>query len=133
MRGKEFLSRLHDEVLVGDGAFGTMLSERGLVGESSYERLNLTHSEIIKDLHGAYLAAGAQVLETNTFGGNRTKLNGTTDEIQAINRAGAALAREVAGDRAYVAGSIGPLAVRAGQHDVEPLSDDEIRGIFQEQ
>src|ERR1051326_1484007 len=133
MRGKEFLARLREEVLVGDGAFGTMLSERGVVGESCYERLNLTHPDVIKDLHGTYLAAGAQVLETNTFGGNRTKLGSTTDEVTAVNRAGAALAREVAGDRAFVAGSIGPLASRTGQHDVDPLSDDDVRGIFKDQ
>jgi homocysteine S-methyltransferase len=133
MRGKEFLARLREEVLVGDGALGTMLSERGIGGESSYERLNLTHPDIVKDLHASYLDAGAQVIETNTFGANRTKLGAGADEVGAVNHAGAALAREAAGQRAYVAGSIGPLATRAGQHDLDPLTDDEIREIFREQ
>jgi methionine synthase / methylenetetrahydrofolate reductase(NADPH) len=123
MRGKEFLARLREEVLIGDGALGTMLSERGAAGESSY------------DLHTTYLQAGATVIETNTFGANRTKLalRGGADGVGAINRAGAALAREVAGENAFVAGSIGPLATHAGQHDVDPLTDDEIRDIFREQ
>src|SRR5438093_884878 len=74
MRGRELLARLREEVLLGDGALGTMLSERGVGRETNYERLNLTHPEIIQDLHGAYVDAGAGLIETNTFGANRTKL-----------------------------------------------------------
>ena len=90
MRGREFLARLRDEVLVGDGALGTLISERGPGLGSSYERLNLTHPEFIKELHAAYLAAGAQVLETNTFGANRTKLApfDQADDAATVNRAG---------------------------------------------
>ena len=135
MRGREFLARLREEVLIGDGALGTMISERGINRETNYEQLNFTHPEFIKDLHSAYLAAGAQLLETNTFGANRTKLapfNAAT-EVAQINRAGVALAREVAGDRAYVGGSIGPLADVVYQRDTEPLTDDQKRDIFKEQ
>src|SRR5205807_256092 len=62
MRGRELLARLREEVLLGDGALGTMLSERGVGRETNYERLNLTHPEIIQDLHGAYVDAGAGLI-----------------------------------------------------------------------
>src|SRR6516165_3076890 len=95
MRGQELLARLREEVLIGDGALGTMISERGIGRETNYERLNLTHPEFIQDLHAAYLAAGAQLIETNTFGANRTKLAlfNVGSDVAAINRAGVALAR----------------------------------------
>ncbi|HEY8503782.1 MAG TPA: homocysteine S-methyltransferase family protein, partial [Gemmataceae bacterium] len=73
MRGREFLARLREEVLVGDGALGTLFSERGIGRETPYELLNETHPELVRELHAAYLDAGAQVIETNTFGANRTK------------------------------------------------------------
>jgi homocysteine S-methyltransferase len=135
MHGSDFLARLREEVLIGDGAFGTLISERGIGRETNYERLNLTNPAFIKDLHTAYLAAGAGLIETNTFGANRTKLSlhSIAPLVSDINRAGVALAREVAGDRAYVAGSIGPLADRAGPLDTVPLTDDEVREIFREQ
>jgi hypothetical protein len=112
MRGRELLSRLREEILVGDGALGTMISERGIGRDTNYEHLNLSSPEIIQDIHAAYLEAGSQVLETNTFGANRTKLAlcGFGDDVEAINRAGVALAKAVAGTKAYVAGSVGTLA-----------------------
>src|SRR5580700_5708827 len=117
-RATEFLARLREHVLIGDGALGTMISERGVGRETNYERLNLTHAEFIKDIHGAYLAAGSQVLETNTFGANRSKLAQfkVEEDVATINRAGVALLREVVGDRAFVAGSVGPLADHVGLH-----------------
>jgi homocysteine S-methyltransferase len=135
MRGPEFLARLREEVLVGDGALGTLISERGPGLGSSYERLNLTHPEFIKELHAAYLAAGAQVLETNTFGANRTKLAplNEADDAAAVNRAGVALAREVAGNAAFVAGSVGPLASCQGSQETVSLTEDDVREIFREQ
>ncbi len=135
MRGQEFLARLREEVLLGDGALGTMISERGIGRETNYERLNLTNPEFIQDLHAAYLAAGAQFIETNTFGANRTKLAlfNFAEDVSAINRAGVALARQAAGSRAYIGGSVGPLADRPGPHETAPLSDDEVRTLFREQ
>jgi homocysteine S-methyltransferase len=135
MRGQEFLARLREEVLIGDGALGTMLSERGIGRETNYERLNLTNPEVVKELHGAYLAAGAQVLETNTFNANRAELTlfNSADDVNAINWAGVALAREVAGNRAYVAGSVGPLPYTTNQGEANPPTDDEVRAIFREQ
>src|SRR5262245_10394189 len=132
MRGQEFLARLREQVLLGDGALGTMISERGLGRDTSYARLNLTQPEVIKDLHGAYLAAGSQLLETNTFGANRTKLGPLNfdHEVGAINRAGVTLAREAANGRAYIAGSVGPLASRPGLPETTPLTEDDIRELF---
>ena len=141
MRGREFLARLREEVLIGDGALGTLISERGLGRDTGYERLNLTHPEFIRDLHAAYLDAGAKVIETNTFGANRTKLVLSApaarelcgQEVSDLNRAGVALAREAAGDHAYVAGSVGPLADHRGPLDTPPLTDDEVSELFREQ
>jgi homocysteine S-methyltransferase len=135
MRGQEFLARLREEVLVGDGALGTLISERGFGRETCFERLNLTHSEVVKELHAAYLAAGAQVLETNTFGANRTKLAAfnADGEVADINRAAVTLVREVAGDRAYIAGSVGPLASKQGPLETPALTDDDQRECFREQ
>jgi homocysteine S-methyltransferase len=135
MRGPELLAQLREEVVIGDGALGTLISERGVGRDTSYERLNLTHPGFIKDLHAAYLDAGARVLETNTFGANRTKLAlfQFAADVAAINRAGVALAREVAGSKAYVAGSVGPLLEKAGHRELESLTDDQRRDIFREQ
>jgi homocysteine S-methyltransferase len=134
MRGAEFLERLREEVLLGDGAIGTMLSERVDGRDVHYERLNLTQPELVRELHAAYLQAGARVLETNTFGANRTKLNvqHEADDVAAVNWAGVRLAREVAGHKAFVAGSVGPLAHRRDAFD-QGLTDDDIRHIFREQ
>jgi homocysteine S-methyltransferase len=136
MRGGEFLARLREEVLVGDGALGTLISERGPGREACYERLNLTLPDFIQGLHAEYLAAGAQVIESNTFGANRTKLATTAEgeaDVAAINRAGVALARAAAGQRAYVAGAVGPLASRQGTHERLTLTDDDVRELFREQ
>jgi homocysteine S-methyltransferase len=134
MRGQELLARLREEVVIGDGALGTMISERGVGRETNYERLNLTHPDFIKEIHAAYLEAGAQVLETNTFGANRTKLAqfNFADDVGAINRTGVALVREVAQGRAYIAGSVGPLAATANRSDAAPLSDLDMRALFEE-
>ncbi|MBI1852549.1 MAG: bifunctional homocysteine S-methyltransferase/methylenetetrahydrofolate reductase, partial [Planctomycetes bacterium] len=108
---KKFLERLHDGVVVGDGAMGTMLYSLGVPIQTNYDQLNVTRPELVIQLHAEYLAAGAQLLETNTFGANRTKLAdfGLDSQVREINVRGASLARAVAGDRAFVAGSIGPL------------------------
>src|SRR5438034_5196440 len=135
MRGQECLARLREEVLVGDGALGTLISERGIGREINYEHLNLTSPDLIQNIHAGYLDAGSQVLETNTFGANRTKLApfNCADEVSAINRTGVALARAAAGDRAYVAGAVGPLLDLPGTYHVSPRTEAEIRELFREQ
>jgi homocysteine S-methyltransferase len=126
MRGPEFLARLHEEVLVGDGALGTMISERGISRTTNFERLNLAQPELIQSIHAAYSTAGAQVIETNTFGANRARLGRLNfpEEVASLNRAGVALARAAAGQHAYVAGALGPI---------QRLPDDETRDVFAEQ
>jgi len=97
-------------VLVADGAMGTMLQAAGLPEGTAPESWNLTHPEKILDLHRAYLEAGAQIILTNSFGGSRFRLGkkGLQDKVHEVNRAAAALAKEAAGQEAFVAGSMGP-------------------------
>lgn len=96
-------------VLVGDGAMGTMLQQMGLpVGETP-EEWNISHPQVIAEIHRQYLEAGADVIETNTFGANSYKLRGgTASKVREMNIAGSRLAREMAGSKALVAGSMGP-------------------------
>ena len=97
-------------VLVADGATGTMLQAAGLTEGTAPESWNLTHPEKILDLHRAYLEAGSQIILTNSFGGSRFRLGkkGLQDKVHEVNRAAAALAKEAAGQEAFVAGSMGP-------------------------
>lgn len=128
-----FLEALASRVLVCDGAMGTMLYAKGVFINRCFEALNQSQPELVRDVHREYLAAGADVLETNTFGASRLKLRafGLGDQVHAINVAGARLAREVAGEQGYVAGAIGPLGVR-----IEPWGKtgvDEAQEYFREQ
>jgi methionine synthase I (cobalamin-dependent)/5,10-methylenetetrahydrofolate reductase len=118
---------------VADGAMGTMLYGRGVFINRCFDELNISSPQLVKEVHQEYVKAGAQVLETNTFGSNRVRLAtfGFAEKLNAIIQAGARLAREAAGDKAFVAGSIGPLGV-----PIEPLSAlsfEEARSIFREQ
>ena len=128
-----FLDRLEKRTLVCDGAMGTMLYSKGISLNRCYDELNLTNPQMVKDVHLAYLKAGAEVLETNTFGATRTRLANfdLADKVREINLAGARLAREAAGDDLYVAGAVGPLGVRL--EPLGPTSLDEAREMFREQ
>lgn len=134
MRGQDFLDRLRETVLVGDGAFGTLLSERGVGSDTAFERLNLSAPDLVRELHASYVDAGAHLIESNTFNANATRLKRPgSGEIAEINAAGVRIARLAAGTRAFVAGAVGPLA-RSPEVGCEfPLDDDGIRAIFQEQ
>jgi len=128
-----FLDALASRVLVCDGAMGTMLYARGVFINRCFESLNVSQPDLVAEVHRDYLAAGADVIETNTFGASRLKLRafGLGDEVHALNLAGARLARAAAGEQAYVAGAIGPLGVR-----IEPWGKtglDEARDYFREQ
>ncbi len=116
-----------------DGALGTELYQRGVFINVCYDELNLKRPEIVREVHRAYLDAGAEILETNTFGGNRERLSrfGLGEEVADVNRAGAELARAEAGDDAYVVGSLGPLGIRIEPYG--PTSLDEARAMFREQ
>jgi len=109
-----FLAALDTRVLVCDGAMGTMLYARGTFLNRCFDELNLTEPDRVAEVHREYVRAGADVIETNTFGANRFKLGhfGLADETARINREGAAVARRAAAGRSWVAGSMGPLGVR---------------------
>src|ERR1700686_5358701 len=108
------LEALDERVLVCDGAMGTMLYARGVFINKSFDALNLTAPELVAEVHREYVEAGADIIETNTFGANRIKLGsfGMADKLGPINLQGATIARRAAGDQAYVAGSVGPLGIR---------------------
>ena len=133
---KPFLQALDERVLVCDGAMGTMLYAKGVFINKSFDALNLTNPDLVKGVHEDYVRAGADIIETNTFGANRIKLEsfGLLDRLAEINQAGVTIARDVA-SRAkrdvYVAGAIGPLGIR-----IEPWGKtgvDEARAFFREQ
>ena len=122
-----------DRVYVFDGAMGTMLYSRGIYINRCYDELNMTSPELVLGIQREYVKAGADIIESNTYGANRLKLSGygLEDKIVDINRAGVSIAREAAGDRAFVAGAIGPLGVRIEPYG--PTSIEEARAIFREQ
>jgi methionine synthase I (cobalamin-dependent)/5,10-methylenetetrahydrofolate reductase len=107
---RPFLEALHGGVLAADGAMGTQLYERGILYSVNYEELNVSRPEVIRKVHEDYLRAGANLIETNTFGANAVRLArfGFEDKVRAINLAGVELARQAAAGKAYVAGAIGP-------------------------
>ncbi|MGE3456435.1 MAG: bifunctional homocysteine S-methyltransferase/methylenetetrahydrofolate reductase [Kofleriaceae bacterium] len=102
--------------LLLDGAMGSLLYERGVLHTRSYDELSLSQPELIRSVHADYVHAGAELIETNTFGSNRIALarHGLADQAVAINRKAVELARSAAGDRAYVAGAVGPTGVKFG-------------------
>ena len=117
-RVREFKDALSGRALVADGAMGTMLYAKGVFINRCFDEMNLSAPALVKEVHQEYAQAGAEIIETNTFGANRFRLGafGIAEKLGAINSAGVRLAREAAGDAAYVAGSIGPLGVH-----LEPL------------
>jgi len=132
---KHLLEHLLDpnQVVVFDGAMGTMLYAKGVFINQNYDELDLRAPDLIREVHRAYVEAGAEVIETNTFGASKSKLTGygLETQVHAINKAAAELAREEAGDNVLVAGAVGPLGVRLEPYG--PTSLDEAREIFREQ
>ena len=128
-----FIEALEERVLVCDGAMGTMLYAKGVFINKSFDALNITQPDLVAEVHQEYVRAGADIIETNTFGANRIRLGsfGLADRLHDINEQGARIARHAARDQAYVAGAIGPLGVR-----IEPWGKtgvDEARAYFREQ
>src|SRR5512138_2683312 len=108
-----FLTRLTQGVLLADGAMGTFLYDKGIPFDRSFDALNLTDPALIQSVHREYIRAGAEVIETNTFGANRFRLgaHGVTDSPRIVAREGARIARnarEEVGEAAFVAGAMGP-------------------------
>ena len=122
-------SRVH----VLDGAMGTMLYSRGIFVNVCYDELSLSQPHLVREVHEAYVQAGAEILETNTFGANPVKLSsyGLDDQTETINRAAVVLARQAAGKRALVVGAIGPLGIRLEPWG--PTAREEAIGFFSRQ
>jgi homocysteine S-methyltransferase len=130
----DFNERLKDSILIADGAMGSMLHE-AVGSQRCFDELNTTEPEAVFRVHQAYIKAGAQIIETNTFGANRFKLApiGLADEVQRLNSRGVKIAREAreaAAREVLIAGSIGPLGLGVQSRHPEP---EEIQSIFHEQ
>jgi homocysteine S-methyltransferase len=128
-----FREAIQKQLLVSDGAMGSLLYERGVFVSQNFEQLNVTRPDVVKKIHADYLEAGAQIIQTNTFGANRFRLerHGLVGEVKRFNIEGAKIARDVVGKRAYVAGSIGPTGLVPGPDRVRELA--EARATFVEQ
>jgi methionine synthase / methylenetetrahydrofolate reductase(NADPH) len=130
----DFLARIKHSPVLCDGAMGTLLYSKGVFINRCYDELNLSQPDLIRAIHHEYLQAGAEIVETNTFGANAFRLarHSIADKVRDINRAGARLAKEAAKSfDVWVAGSVGPLGTR-----IEPLgktSFEEARQAFREQ
>lgn len=130
---RSFLQAIESGPVVFDGAMGTRLYERGIYVNKSFDHANLSRPDLVRAVHEEYLTAGAEVLTTNTFSSNRIKLrrHGLEEQAEEIVKAGVAIAREAAGERAFVAGSIGPSGQTPTMLTEKELSD--IRSAFREQ
>ncbi|GCE12054.1 bifunctional homocysteine S-methyltransferase/methylenetetrahydrofolate reductase [Tengunoibacter tsumagoiensis] len=130
------LERLQQGPLLCDGAMGTLLYARGIPYEHCFDEFNLSQPDVIQGIHNEYISAGAQIIETNTFGANRTKLEAyhLASKVYEINYKAARLAleaREVSGQPVFVAGAVGPSGLLLRAPDQPRLSD--LRAIFREQ
>jgi methionine synthase I (cobalamin-dependent) len=122
----DLLEEITDHPICGDGAMGTLLIERGVPTQQCFEELCLSRPELIRQIHGEYLAAGARIIETNTFGANAVRLapHGLENHVNEINWQAAQLARQVA-KGAFVAGSIGPLGVSPANAIAQGIDREE--------
>ncbi len=120
-------------LILFDGGLGTMLYSKGVFLNTNFDLVNLQSPQLVQELHELYLEAGADVIETNTFGANPYKLraHGLEEQVHAINLAGAQIARRAAGEQAYVAGSIGPLGIKI--EPLGPTSFAEAQAAFETQ
>src|SRR5438067_920838 len=122
-----------DRAYIFDGAMGTMLYSKGIYINRSYDELNLVAADLVREVHSEYVRAGADIIETNTFGANVNKLlpYGLDGSARVINIKAARIAREAAGNRALVAGAVGPLGLRIEPYG--PTSFDEAKAMFADQ
>ena len=131
---KDFRKAIAEEVLLADGAIGTLLTSRGALPGQARSPLNLSDPASVREVHDDYLDAGARILTTNTWDANRVKLTAHewADSLERINREGVRLAREAsAGELVFVAGSMGPLGALVKPYGALQLS--QVREIFEEQ
>jgi len=131
---KNFRDLINSEgVYVFDGAIGTRLYDKGIYINRSYDELNIAAPDLVREVHEEYVKAGADVIETNSFGATRHLLQayGLEEKLKEINIAAVRLAREAAGDKVFVAGSIGPLGLRIEPYG--PTSFAEAKEMYKEQ
>src|SRR5215472_8834812 len=131
---RDFRKALNEEILLADGAIGTLLVSRGASADQAKSPLNLTDPTAVTEVHEDYLGAGARILTTNSWDANRVKLmaHEWADSLEKINREAVRLAREAAsGEVAFVAGSIGPLGALVKPYGSLMLA--QVREIFEEQ
>lgn len=134
----DFKERLASGIVVSDGAMGTLIGEHGVSFRHPYDRANLTHADLVSRLHGEYIRAGAQLIETNTFSANRIKLSDykLDASVTEINREGARLARRAAeentsGERVPVLGAVGPMGKPLSP--IGSITDEDAKSVFREQ
>ncbi len=123
-----FEEYLKDNLVLLDGAMGSLIYEKGVFIDKCYDELNLSRPDLIGSIHEEYVRAGARVIETNTYGANRFKLksHNLLDQMEEINRKGVELARGAAGEEVYVAGSMGPSGL-----EIEPWGDTTLEEVFE--
>ena len=121
------LEELDDHPLCGDGAVGTLLMERGIAPQECLEALCLSRPELVSQIHSEYVAAGARIIETNSFGANAVRLarHGLANRVNELNWQAAQLARQAAGRTAYVAGSVGPLGISQAEAERSGIDREE--------
>ena len=132
-RSQQFLEDLKTRVFVCDGAMGTVLYAKGIAANRCFEELNLSMPSLIKEVHDTYIHAGAEIVESNTFGANALRLipHGLREKCRELNRAGVELARQCAGEKVLVAGAVGPLGVRMAP--IGACTLEQAREAFAEQ
>lgn len=133
MSDHPFRTALSERVLLADGAMGTEIYARGVFINRCYDELNLSRPDLVGAIHQDYAAAGADIITTNTYGAERLRLaqHGLEDSIAEINRAGVKLARQAAGDKRFVAGSMGPLPLKLRPSG--PIAPANARETYAEQ
>ena len=130
---KNILEYIKKQILLFDGGMGTEIYSRGVFINQCYDELNLTRPQLIKQIHEDFINAGADAIETNTFGANRFKLqpHGLADKLYKINYQGVKIAKEVAGEDIFVVGSVGPLGKKLVQDN--PIELNSAKDAFEEQ
>jgi len=123
-----FEEYVKDNLVLLDGAMGSLIYEKGVFIDKCYDELNLSRPDLIGSIHEEYVRAGARVIETNTYGANRFKLksHNLLDQMEEINQTGVKLARDAAGEEVYVAGSMGPSGL-----EIEPWGDTSLEEVFE--